>query len=169
MPTHAAWYWSLLPGTPKNRRQFSLLPIARSSLSPPQSRISSGSINPISGLLWTSVPPGNVILSTQINNQYRLLTGTSMASPHVAGVAALMLAKRPALTHEEVRHILINTADPVRREDSEELDERFVGAGTVNAERALLASGALQARILAPGNQQRRRRFDYCCRHCGRL
>ena len=94
--------------------------------------------------------PGNVILSTQINNQYRLLTGTSMASPHVAGVAALMLAKRPGLTHEEVRHILINTADPVYREDSDELDERFVGAGTVNAERALLASGALQARILAP-------------------
>ena len=94
--------------------------------------------------------PGNVILSTQINNQYRLLTGTSMASPHVAGVAALMLAKRPGLTHEEVRHILINTADPVHREDSDELDEKFVGAGTVNAERALLASGALQARILAP-------------------
>lgn len=94
--------------------------------------------------------PGNVILSTQIDNQYRLLTGTSMASPHVAGVAALLLAKRPALTHEEVRHILINTADPVPREDSDELDEKFVGAGTVNAERALFATGALQARILAP-------------------
>ncbi|MCY3551196.1 MAG: S8 family serine peptidase [Candidatus Poribacteria bacterium] len=94
--------------------------------------------------------PGNVILSTQINNQYRLLTGTSMASPHVAGVAALILAKRPALTHEEVRHILINTADPVYQEDSDVLDEKFVGAGTVNAERALLASSALQARILAP-------------------
>ena len=94
--------------------------------------------------------PGNVILSTQINNQYRLLTGTSMASPHVAGVAALILAKRPALTHEEVRHILIRTADPVYQEESDALDERFVGAGTVNAERALLASSALQARILAP-------------------
>ena len=94
--------------------------------------------------------PGNVILSTQIDNQYRRLTGTSMASPHVAGVAALLLAKRPALTQEEVRHILINTADPVHREDSDELDEKFVGAGTVNAERALFASGALQARILAP-------------------
>ena len=94
--------------------------------------------------------PGNVILSTQVDNQYRRLTGTSMASPHVAGVAALLLAKRPALTQEEVRHILINTADPVHREDSDELDEKFVGAGTVNAERALFASGALQARILAP-------------------
>ena len=94
--------------------------------------------------------PGNVILSTQINNQYRRLTGTSMASPHVAGVAALLLAKRPTLTHEEIRNILINTTDPVYQEDSDELDERFVGAGTVNAERALLASGVLQARILEP-------------------
>ncbi len=94
--------------------------------------------------------PGNVILSTQINNQYRHLTGTSMASPHVAGVAALLLAKRPTLTHEEIRHILINTTDPVYQEDSDEWDERFVGAGTVNAERALLASGVLQARILEP-------------------
>ena len=94
--------------------------------------------------------PGNVILSTQIDNRYRRLTGTSMASPHVAGVAALLRAKRPTLTHEEVRHILINTADPVHQEDSDELDEKFVGAGTVNAARALFASGALQARILAP-------------------
>ena len=94
--------------------------------------------------------PGNVILSTQIDNQYRLLTGTSMAAPHVAGVAALMLSKRPALTHEEVRQILINTADVVLEEESDTPDPRFVGAGTLNAERALLASGALQARILSP-------------------
>ena len=94
--------------------------------------------------------PGNVILSTQIDNQYRLLTGTSMAAPHVAGVAALMLSKRPALTHEEVRQILINTADVVLQEESDEPDSGFVGAGTLNAERALLASSALQARILSP-------------------
>ena len=104
--------------------------------------------------------PGNVILSTQINNQYRRLTGTSMASPHVAGVAALVLSKRPALTHEEVRSILISTADPVYAKDGDqeagavesvpELDERFVGAGTLNAERALFASGVLQARIFSP-------------------
>ena len=94
--------------------------------------------------------PGNVILSTQIDNQYRLLTGTSMAAPHVAGVAALMLSKRPALTHEEVRQILINTADVVLEEEGDKPDPRFVGAGTLNAERALLASSALQARILSP-------------------
>ncbi len=88
--------------------------------------------------------PGNVILSTQINNQYRLLTGTSMAAPHVCGAAALVMSKRPSLTHEEVRNILITTSDPIT--DSPEL----VGAGHLNAGRALMASGSLQGRIFSP-------------------
>ena len=94
--------------------------------------------------------PGNGIISTQIDNRYRVLTGTSMAAPHVAGLAALMLSKRPALTHEEIRQILINTADTVAEDDSNVNDPKLVGAGTVNAYRALLASSALQARILSP-------------------
>ena len=94
--------------------------------------------------------PGNAILSTQIDNDYRILTGTSMAAPHVAGIAALMRSKRPTLTHEEVRQILINSADVVLQKDSDEPDPKLVGAGTVNAERALLASGVLQSRIHAP-------------------
>ena len=94
--------------------------------------------------------PGNGILSTQINNSYRILTGTSMAAPHIAGIAALMLSKRPTLTHEEVRQILVNTSDVVTQADSDEPDPKFVGAGTVNAERALLSSGVLQARITMP-------------------
>jgi subtilisin family serine protease len=94
--------------------------------------------------------PGNAILSTQIDNDYRILTGTSMAAPHVAGIAALMRSKRPTLTHEEVRQILINTTDVVLEKDSEEPDPTLAGAGTLNAERALLASSALQARIQLP-------------------
>lgn len=94
--------------------------------------------------------PGNAILSTQINNNYRTLTGTSMAAPHVAGVAALMLSKRPTLIHEEIRQILINTSDVILQKDSDEPDPKLVGAGTVNAERALLSSGIMQARIHLP-------------------
>ena len=88
--------------------------------------------------------PGNVILSTQIGNRYRRLTGTSMATPHVSGVAALILSKRPNLTHEETRQIIINTADSTL--ESPEL----VGAGNLNAAKALITSGSMQARILAP-------------------
>ena len=85
--------------------------------------------------------PGNVILSTQIDNRYRRLTGTSMATPHVAGVAALILSKRPNLTHEEARRILMVSVDSTF--ESPEL----VGAGNLNAAKALMASGAMQARI----------------------
>lgn len=94
--------------------------------------------------------PGNAILSTQIGNKYRILTGTSMAAPHVAGVAALMRSKRPAFTHDEIRQTLINTTDDVLEKDSDEPDPTLVGAGNINAERALLASGVLQARIHLP-------------------
>ena len=88
--------------------------------------------------------PGNVILSTQINNRYRELTGTSMAAPHVVGVAALVWSKRPNLTNEEVRHILVSTADPIAESPG------LVGAGNLNAERALMVSGSLKARISSP-------------------
>ena len=88
--------------------------------------------------------PGNVIVSTQINNRYRPLSGTSMATAHVSGVAALIISKRPSLTHQEVRQILISTADPIT--ESPEL----VGAGNLNAARALMASGSLKAHILSP-------------------
>ena len=88
--------------------------------------------------------PGNVILSTQIGNRYRRLTGTSMATPHVSGVAALILSKRPNLTHDETRQIIIITADSTL--ESPEL----VGAGNLNAAKALMASGSMQARIIAP-------------------
>ena len=88
--------------------------------------------------------PGNVILSTQIGNRYRRLTGTSMATPHVSGVAALIMSKRPNLTHEEARQVIVATADSIT--ESPEL----VDAGNLNAVRALMASGSMQARILAP-------------------
>lgn len=88
--------------------------------------------------------PGNVILSTHINNRYRPLSGTSMATAHVSGVAALIISKHPSLTHEEVRQILLSTADPIT--ESPEL----VDAGNLNAARALMASVSLQAHILSP-------------------
>jgi subtilisin len=42
---------------------------------------------------------------------YKLGSGTSMASPHVAGTAALILAAEPGLTNDDVRARLIATAD----------------------------------------------------------
>ena len=58
------------------------------------------------------IAPGFQILSTLINGGYGLMGGTSMSSPAVAGVAALLLQKFPNATPAEIKARLMNTADP---------------------------------------------------------
>ncbi len=55
---------------------------------------------------------GAVCLDPGVEN-YQRLDGTSMAAPQVSGVAALMLARNPALTVAQTRNIILGTADPV--------------------------------------------------------
>ena len=56
--------------------------------------------------------PGKSILSTMHTNDYAFQSGTSMASPHVAGAAALLKSYRPTLNLFQVREILFKTASP---------------------------------------------------------
>jgi subtilisin family serine protease len=58
-----------------------------------------------------------------------LFAGTSQASPHAAGVVALMLAANPGLTPAQIKTILANTAD--------DLGDPNQGAGRLDAYRAL--------------------------------
>ncbi len=55
--------------------------------------------------------PGVGVYSTVPNNGYDSYEGTSMATPHVAGVIALMLSAKPSLTDAQVRRILTSTAE----------------------------------------------------------
>ena len=55
--------------------------------------------------------PGVDIYSTYKGGGYATLSGTSMASPHVAGTAALVWAKNPTWSNDAVRTQLQNTAD----------------------------------------------------------
>jgi subtilisin family serine protease len=57
------------------------------------------------------VAPGVDIYSTTPYNNYEIETGTSMATPHVAGVAALVLSTNPTLTPAQVEYILTTTAN----------------------------------------------------------
>jgi subtilisin family serine protease len=59
--------------------------------------------------------PGVDIASTRPGGRYALLDGTSMASPHVAGAAALLLARNGALTVTDVRNALLVGATPFPR------------------------------------------------------
>jgi len=55
--------------------------------------------------------PGKDIISTWLNDDYRSASGTSMATPHVAGIAALVVAHEPRITVQKLRERLLNTAD----------------------------------------------------------
>ena len=57
--------------------------------------------------------PGSSILSTLPGNRYGSKSGTSMASPHIVGVAALLLATIPGITPGQVRDCLVQNADPI--------------------------------------------------------
>ncbi|KAF5425403.1 MAG: subtilisin/minor extracellular protease Epr, partial [Candidatus Methanocomedens sp.] len=55
--------------------------------------------------------PGVLIRSTYKNDRYTTKSGTSMATPHLAGTAALVMAANPGISNVEVRQILRDTAD----------------------------------------------------------
>ena len=55
--------------------------------------------------------PGVDILSTVPGAAYDVFDGTSMASPHVAGVAALVKARNPAYTPAQIKNAILNSAD----------------------------------------------------------
>jgi len=55
--------------------------------------------------------PGSSILSTEPDDGYLSISGTSMACPHTAGVAALVLAQDPGLTPAQVREAILCNGD----------------------------------------------------------
>jgi subtilisin family serine protease len=57
--------------------------------------------------------PGVKIYSTTPKNTYEYIGGTSMASPNVAGVAALIRAYYPKLTASQVKHIIMDSGTPL--------------------------------------------------------
>ncbi|WP_052504593.1 S8 family serine peptidase [Rossellomorea aquimaris] len=94
--------------------------------------------------------PGSSILSTLPDSEYGWMDGTSMASPVVAGVAALILANEPDLTNDQVADRLYASADDLGASGK----DYFYGHGRVNAREAVGV-----ARYVAP--PQVSQVFDY--------
>lgn len=80
--------------------------------------------------------PGSSIYSTLPYDSYGVMSGTSMASPVVAGVAALIKANSPSLTGDQIVKRLIDTADDLGARGK---DDDY-GYGRVNASAAVNTS-----------------------------
>lgn len=79
------------------------------------------------------IAPGVDIPSTYKGGQYKAMSGTSMAAPHVSGALALVLS-RCSMAPEELKEILKGTAKDLG------IPREKQGAGLVDVERALLSA-----------------------------
>lgn len=75
--------------------------------------------------------PGTDIHSTWNDGGYNTISGTSMATPHVSGLAALLWSQFPEAPHDEIKARLMLTVDPLGLE--------VASGGRINAHRALTA------------------------------
>jgi len=96
--------------------------------------------------------PGVSIYSTILNNGYAYKSGTSMATPHVAGVAALVLSKSPYLSVDLLKNAILSSVDPIPS-----LHGKLVTGGRLNAWKAMFITGQAMfslsslSGVVAPG------------------
>ncbi|GIW87987.1 MAG: hypothetical protein KatS3mg108_2311 [Isosphaeraceae bacterium] len=100
--------------------------------------------------------PGVSIVSTTPDNTYRSLSGTSMATPHVAGTVGLMLARNPSLSADQLKAILLETVDPLPA-----FADITVSGGRLNAARAVTAATSASIQLLEVSAQWDRIRIRY--------
>lgn len=96
------------------------------------------------GVLSTYPAYGKGHPETDYSKAYARLNGTSMATPHVAGLALLIKEKHPDYTPLDIRAALANTADPVFYQEAPE-DFYLQGPGRANVENAINTPALLQS------------------------
>ncbi|MDD4168888.1 MAG: S8 family serine peptidase [Desulfotomaculaceae bacterium] len=87
------------------------------------------------------VAPGNNIYTTNYDNEYKFADGTSFSAPMVSGVVAMMKAANPALTPEEINHVLISTA----KDKGAAGKDNYYGYGLIDSFEAIKAVSDITA------------------------
>jgi len=102
---------------------------------------------------FVSAPGGNIYSTYPVPlGEYATLSGTSMATPYLTGVAALYLSAKAHVTPIELRNLMITTATPLSFNNGSETIEGLKspvaqqGGGLVNADRLFTSTT-----IISPG------------------
>lgn len=85
------------------------------------------------GAAWVDVGAPGVNTYSTLPGDYGYKDGTSMAAPHVVGLAGLIRNENPTFTHAEVRYVILRSVD---RQAS--LSDKTVSGGRINTAEALL-------------------------------
>ncbi len=81
--------------------------------------------------------PGYDIMSTMVGGGYERMSGTSMASPHTAGLAALVASMYPTMSHLTWKQMILGSV-----EDKPAFEGNTVSGGRINARKAVGGGGA---------------------------
>ncbi len=99
------------------------------------------------------VAPGINISSTVLNNKTAVMTGTSMAAPFVTGSAALIKQAKSFLKPDEIKALMMNTAEILKNPDSlKPYSPLLQGAGRINVENAISSNALVEPASFIFGN-----------------
>lgn len=93
---------------------------------------------PVDNLAKPDVVAPGAGITAAVGDGYKRMSGTSMASPMAAGVAALLMQAHPEATPAQVKQALMETADPIRG-----FSKKGQGEGAIDAPAALARLGEL--------------------------
>jgi len=93
-----------------------------------------------------SLRAAGTTLGNIVGDKYVMCSGTSMAAPHVAGVAALILSNHTELTNDQISSALKSSADDIMTGGF----DYYSGYGRVNAGKALQINSSIQSQIDSP-------------------
>jgi len=97
---------------------------------------SSAGPTPVSLAMKPDVSAPGVQILSSLPGSFGLLSGTSMAAPHIAGAAALLRERHPTWTVGQLKAALSETGDPVRAQTGGEVLSTREGGGLANLVRA---------------------------------